>query len=46
VQHEFVGGFVGQKRGVRAGAGQMYVGPDHIVSKMNTGVYGKGVIRR
>jgi len=45
VQHEFVGGFVGQKKGVQAGTGKMYVGPDHIVSKMNAGAYGKGVRR-
>ena len=42
-EHNFVGGYVGQKAsGV---GGRMYVGPDHIVSKMNE-FKGYGVIRR
>jgi len=45
IQHQFVGGFVGQRKAVGAAGGQMYVGPDHIVSKMNTPVYGKGLIK-
>jgi hypothetical protein len=45
IQHEFVGGYVGQ-RGSSGGSTQMYVGPDHVVSKMNQGVYGKAVGRR
>ncbi len=47
VQHEFVGGFAGQKPGPRASDGTMYVGPNHIVSKMNAGAYyGKAVHRK
>ncbi len=45
VQHEFVGGYAGQHRGPRASSGKLYVGPDHVVSKMNKGVYGRGVRR-
>jgi hypothetical protein len=45
VTHTFVGGFAGENRGPRAGGGKMYVGPSHIVSKMNTGAYGKAVRR-
>jgi len=42
----FSGGFVGQKRGHGStNGGRLYVGPDHLVSKM-TGVYGKGVRRQ
>ena len=42
----FVGGYVGQKRGGQGGgSGRLYVGPDHLVSKM-TGLYGKGVSRQ
>ncbi len=44
--HVFVGGYAGEHPGVRAGGGAMYVGPDHLVSKMNTGAYGKAVHRR
>lgn len=49
ITHQFVGGYVGQKPGVRSGSGAMYVGPAHIVAKMNQGqggrAYGKAVIR-
>jgi len=43
VQHQFVGGFVGQKRG--SVGGRMYAGPDHIVSQMGGSHYGKGISR-
>jgi intein/homing endonuclease len=45
VQHEFVGGFAGQRRKTQH-VGRHYIGPEHIVSKMNCGHYGKGVVRR
>ena len=38
-----VGGYVGQQR-KSGGGGRMYVGPEHIVSKMS-GAYGAGVLR-
>lgn len=44
VQHEFVGGFAGQRR--RHVTGRHYIGPEHIVSKMQCGHYGKGVSRQ
>jgi len=42
-QHNFVGGYVGQKKSNTFG--KMYVGPAHIVDKMNS-VRGYGAIRR
>jgi len=46
IQHTFAGGFAGERGGPRSMNQDMYVGPNHIVSKMNTGAYGKAVIRR
>jgi hypothetical protein len=45
VTHTFVGGYAGERPGVRATGGAMYVGPDHMVSQMNMGVCGKAVHR-
>jgi len=45
VQHTFVGGYAGERRGPRGVGNAMYVGPDHLVSKINTGAYGKAVRR-
>jgi hypothetical protein len=46
IQHVFVGGYAGQKHGPIARDGEMYIGPANLVSQMNTGAYGKAVIRR
>jgi len=43
IQHNFVGGYAGQK--IDKSGGQLYRGPEHIVSKMNTSYYGRGVKR-
>lgn len=42
--YQFAGGFVGQKTG--ATSGRMYAGPEHIVTRMQGGHYGRGVFRR
>ena len=42
-QHEFIGGFVGQKK--KDVSGRMYSGPEHIVEKMQGGHYGRAVFR-
>lgn len=46
VKHEFVGGYAGERRAVQGTPGQMYIGPKHIINKMNTGAYGRAVYRR
>jgi len=46
VQHEFVGGFVGQKRTAISSSSRMYTGPDHLVSGLQASSYGKAVVRR
>lgn len=42
-EHKFVGGYASQDRGPKKG--QLYTGPDHLVSKMS-GIYGIGVRRK
>jgi intein/homing endonuclease len=42
LEHKFVGGFVGGKIPQGKQTGSMYIGPEHIISKIG---YGKGVIR-
>ncbi len=45
VQHEFIGGYAGQRPGVRSANSKMFVGPEYLVSQMNNGAYGRGVHR-
>lgn len=43
--YKFAAGYVGKTPAKYDRTGKMYVGPDHIVSKMNSGVYGGSVQR-
>jgi hypothetical protein len=43
IQYQTAGGFVGQKR--KPKSSRMYIGPEHLVSHMNS-IHGRGVVRR